>query len=79
MRTQEHKGKKVQLIEMIGEPQMKNSLIGTIQNVDDSGQFHVNWNNGRTLALIPDKDKYTILTEKEIRKMKLNKLNNNEI
>jgi len=70
-----YKGKIVMLIEMFGETQMKSGLFGTIQYEDDRHQIHVNWDNGSFLALIPEKDKYKILTEKEIRKLKLNNLN----
>lgn len=35
---------------------------GTVKSVDDAGQLHVNWDNGSTLALIPNADKFTVLT-----------------
>ena len=34
---------------------------GIIQNTDDIGQIHVLWENGRTLAVVPEIDKYKIL------------------
>jgi len=33
---------------------------GIIQNVDDAGQIHVKWENGSTLALVPETDKYKL-------------------
>ena len=63
------------LIEMSGEPQMKSGLLGTIMFEDDINQIHVNWDNGSTLALDRHRDKYKILTDKEVRKIKLDKLN----
>lgn len=71
-----YKDRRVLLIEMIGEPHMKSGLLGTIQHEDDAKQIHVNWDNGSHLALIPEQDKYKILTDKDIRKMKLNEISN---
>ena len=34
---------------------------GTITNVDDLNTIHVKWDNGSTLGLLPDLDKYVIL------------------
>lgn len=34
---------------------------GVIDRVDDAMQLHVNWDNGRTLALIPGVDEYEII------------------
>ncbi|OKL46997.1 hypothetical protein BSR28_06145 [Boudabousia liubingyangii] len=34
---------------------------GTINNVDDLGTIHVNWDNGSTLGLVPGEDSYTLL------------------
>jgi hypothetical protein len=31
--------------------------------IDDMGSIHVNWQNGSTLALIPDVDSWEILNE----------------
>jgi hypothetical protein len=63
-----HKGKRVQLINMIDEPQMEKGLLGTIQFEDDIDQIHVVWDNGTILALIADVDEYIILTEKKLEK-----------
>lgn len=34
---------------------------GTVSYVDDIGQIHMNWDNGRTLALVPGEDSFSIL------------------
>ena len=39
---------------------------GTVRHVDDAGQIHMKWDNGRTLALNSDEDSFRILTEREI-------------
>jgi hypothetical protein len=36
---------------------------GTVKFVDDMGQIHMKWDNGRTLALIPEVDEFKIIEE----------------
>ena len=35
--------------------------IGTVTCVDDAGQLHMDWQNGRTLALVPGVDSFEVL------------------
>jgi len=42
---------------------IKAGEMGTIQGVDGMGHIHVNWDNGRGLALIPGTDVYQIIRE----------------
>ena len=37
---------------------------GVVDLVDDDGQLHMKWDNGRTLALIPGEDSFTVLPPK---------------
>ena len=37
--------------------------IGEVTMIDDMGSLHVNWQNGSTLALIPNVDLWEILNE----------------
>ena len=39
---------------------------GTVDLVDDIGQIHMSWDNGRTLALVPEVDSFRKLTAKEL-------------
>ena len=39
---------------------------GTVKAVDDIGQLHMQWDNGRTLALVPGEDAFRKLTQEEI-------------
>lgn len=40
---------------------------GTVKFVDDGGQLHPIWDNGRTLAVVPEVDSFRKLTEQELR------------
>ena len=37
---------------------------GVVELVDDAGSIHMKWNNGRTLAIIPSEDSFTVLPPK---------------
>lgn len=36
---------------------------GTVHFVDDIGQIHMKWDNGRTLALVPGQDEFEIINK----------------
>lgn len=38
---------------------------GSVAYVDDAGNVHMKWDNGRSLSLIPDEDNFTIIKEEE--------------
>jgi len=57
----ERDGKTVLLIHMDDKYAVKPGTKGIIDHTDDEGQIHVKWENGRTLALIPIIDDFTIL------------------
>lgn len=51
-------GTRVKCIRMSGETSVKSGDLGTVTDVDDAGQIHVNWDNGSSLALIPGEDTF---------------------
>ncbi len=44
---------------------MRLGLQGTVEIVDDIGQIHVKWDNGRNLALVPEEDGFRKLPDQE--------------
>lgn len=52
------------IVKLISMDDVQSPPVGTIGEVtliDDMGSVHVNWQNGSTLALIPDVDSWEIL------------------
>lgn len=45
---------------------VEEGIRGTVKVVDDVGQLHMQWDNGRTLALVPGEDSFRKLTQEEI-------------
>ena len=56
-------GTTVQLISMDDEQAPPVGTIGEVMFVDDAGSAHVKWQNGSSLAVIPNVDSVAILTE----------------
>jgi hypothetical protein len=54
-------GKRVRMIFMEDVDPIEPGQIGVVKSVDDLGQLQVDWDNGRTLAIIPEKDQFEIL------------------
>ena len=45
-------------LDFMDEPGMPPGLQGTVAYIDDAGQIHMHWENGRSLALIPGEDSF---------------------
>lgn len=60
------KGTRIELIRM-NDPYapVPCGTRGTVEHVDDAGQLHMKWDNGRTLALVPEVDEFRKLTDEE--------------
>ena len=54
-------GTTLELVEMQGEKQMPKGLRGVVTHIDDAAQIHVKWQNGSSLAIIPEVDKFIIV------------------
>ena len=54
-------GMRIRLISMVDDPNpVSPGTEGTIRLIDGMGIIHVNWDNGRSLAVIPNEDKFCI-------------------
>lgn len=53
-------GDRIRLIEMDGEPDMEPGALGTVESIVSPpvNVVHVRWDNGRTLNILPDIDKF---------------------
>lgn len=58
-------GTRIQLDHMEGERDMPDGLCGTVEFIDDQGQLHMHWDNGRSLALVTNVDDFHILLPQE--------------
>lgn len=45
---------------------VESGMRGTVRYVDDAGQLGVDWDNGRSLSLIPGVDSFRKLNQQEI-------------
>lgn len=51
-------GTKIRLIHMDDSQAVPSGILGTVDHIDDDGQLHMKWDNGRTLALIYGVDQF---------------------
>lgn len=55
-------GTRLMLIIMEDSYAVPSGTKGTVDHVDDAGQIHMNWDNGRSLAIVPPIDQFRKLT-----------------
>ena len=58
---------RIELIHMDDQWAVPSGTRGTVDHVDDAGQIHMKWDNGRTLAIVPQADKFRKLTQQELK------------
>ncbi len=62
LRKQYPIGTKIQLISMRDEKYtILPGTIGVVTHIDDMGSVHLKWQNGSSLALIPEVDSFKVL------------------
>lgn len=55
-------GRRIRMVEMIDDPDpIPPGTGGTVTGADDAGHLFVDWDNGRTLHVIPGIDAYNII------------------
>lgn len=62
LRKQYPKGTKLQMITMRNEKYpVPPGTVGEVTHIDDMGSIHMKWENGSSLALIPEVDSFKVL------------------
>lgn len=57
-------GTRIEMLCMGSDPHpIEPGTRGTVVHVDDIGQIHMKWDNGRTLAIVPSEDAFKIIKE----------------
>jgi len=59
-------GTRILLLHMEDPWPVPDNTRGTVDHVDDAGQIHCRFDDGRYLAVVPGVDRFRRLTEKEL-------------
>ena len=65
IREQYPPGTRIRLHHMEDAQAVPEGTEGTVVAVDDAGQIHMDWDNGRTLALVPGVDSFSPIQQKQ--------------
>lgn len=57
------KGTRIKLINMNDSQPVPSGTMGTVEHVDDLGQIHMKWDNGRALALVTGEDEFEVVEQ----------------
>ena len=61
LRAKYPKGTRIRLIHMNDPQPVPSGTIGEVALIDDAGNIHMNWQNGRSLAIIEGIDDFEII------------------
>ena len=68
LREQFPQGTRIRLDSEMNDPQpIPKGMTGTVQGVDDAGQFLMEWDNGRTLSLVPGEDDFSVVKPQKLK------------
>ena len=68
LREQFPPGTRIRLDSEMNDPQpIPKGMAGTVQGVDDAGQFLMKWDNGRTLSLVPGEDDFSVVKPQKLK------------
>lgn len=59
-------GTRIELVHMNNPQAVPSGTRGTVEHIDDAGQIHMKWDNGRSLAVMLEVDDFRLLTKEEI-------------
>lgn len=65
IKEQYPKGTPIRLYSMEGEQTVPPGSRGVVDHVDDIGQIHMKWENGSSLALNVEEDRFDIITQQD--------------
>ncbi len=66
-------GTRIELLRMVDEPfPVRSGTRGTVVACDDGGNVLMEWDDGRTLALRPEVDRFRVLSQEECEKEQMN-------
>ncbi len=64
-------GTRIRLNHMEDMQAVPEGTEGTVDMVDDIGQIHMKWDNGRTLALVPGEDSFSVIPQRQETTMRM--------